>query len=1278
MDFVQHAVQRQTSPNRIADFIVKPDFLFGSHNDLVTKGGRMYAYWDGTKWSRSTNDLILDVDGQSKQLVYELKEKNPGKIVTFLPMRLNSTDIMRDFAKFCKLQQPKDVKFNQRIIFSNEVMTREDYATAQLSYYPKEGSTDNFDMLLGRLYTPQEVEKIMWTIGLILSGQTHKVQKMLFLYGEKGAGKGSVLKIIKRLTEGYYGIFSLNTLTSSDPFATGGLEEMPLLVDDDADASHIYNDTHLLKLSGHDTVIVNNKYKETYPIDFQGILIAASNKTIKIRDVDAGLVRRLIEVRPTGNRWSPVEYRRLMHGITFEIPAIAWKCIQFLEEVGLDYYENYIPIEMMEETDMVFAFMRQNVLDLGDPVTLNRAAAMYAEYIEDFGWDSKTAKKKMKDELPRYFHNYQDRAYINGQRMRNVFSGVKWEKIFPTGIPEEVNDSIILRGLELKQQPSILDNIMKDYPAQYAGENGTPTQKWEEVTTTLKDIDTSRLHFVRLPLNHIVLDFDIKNESGEKDLQANVDAAMEFPPTYSEVSKSGKGLHLHYIYDGNVNELTNISKDIEVKVYKGKSSLRRKVSLCNDKPLSTLSYGLPVKEKEESVYSEVEHIAYTDKSLHNFVKRQLGMIEGKAPSHEHTKPTIDWIAHEINRAAEEGLQYDLNDLRHYVFMKALSSTNNREYCLKVVQSIKWSTIRDDDGKTEFELTDFTKIVAKEEIVFFDIEVYPNLFVVVWKKYGDDEITKWVNPTPDQIEYLCTFPLIGFNNRRYDNHILYGRLLGGSNQDLFIQSTRIINDKNAKTGMYAAAYELSYADIYEYSQKKQSLKKWEVELGIKHVEMEIPWDQPVPESLWDIVVDYCTNDVIATEEVFNATYLDYVAREILATIAKGSMNTTNNQLTAKFIFGDDPRPQDKFIYTDLSETFPGYKFEFGKSTYRGVETGEGGYVYAQPGVYKNIGLMDVESMHPNSLVNMNYFGPYTQRYADLLTVRVLLKHNRYDEVREMFGGILRQFLEDTSNIKPLVSALKIVINSVYGMTSASFENKFKHPDNKDNIVAKRGALFMVDLRFALEEAFPDNPVVHIKTDSVKVANFTDEIRDFIDAFGARPEYNYKFEHEATYSRMALINNAVYIAQDSEDGHWTATGAEYRDQYIFKRVWTKEPLEDKDFFLTKQSKGHIYLGNEFVGKVGSIYASLSGEEALWTTDNENFKYLTGTKGFKFRQTDEFKLTDVDHSYYDAKAIEGLKKIMKVGNLFDIVDDLPLDYYEMLGFTMKPEYEIIEEAA
>ena len=35
----------------------------------------------------------------------------------------------------------------------------------------------------------------------------------------------------------------------------------------------------------------------------------------------------------------------------------------------------------------------------------------------------------------------------------------------------------------------------------------------------------------------------------------------------------------------------------------------------------------------------------------------------------------------------------------------------------------------------------------------------------------------INPTSKEIEELMKFNLVGFNCRRYDNHILYARLMG---------------------------------------------------------------------------------------------------------------------------------------------------------------------------------------------------------------------------------------------------------------------------------------------------------------------------------------------------------------------------------------------------------------------------------------------------------------------------------------------------------------------
>ena len=263
-------------------------------------------------------------------------------------------------------------------------------------------------------------------------------------------------------------------------------------------------------------------------------------------------------------------------------------------------------------------------------------------------------------------------------------------------------------------------------------------------------------------------------------------------------------------------------------------------------------------------------------------------------------------------------------------------------------------------------------------------------------------------------------------------------------------------------MFGEAYNISYTDIYDFSSVKQSLKKFQIELGLPHQEIGIRWNEPVAEELWPLVAEYCGNDVDTTEAVFHARKQDFVARQILSDLSGLTPNDTTQMHTAKIIFGNDPKPQDKFVYTDLSVDFPGYKFERGVSSYRGEDPKEGGYVYAEHGMYGNTAVLDVASMHPNSLIKMNVFGPYTKNFKELVDARLAIKHKDYASAKTMLGGILEKYLDKPEDAKDLSYALKIVINIVYGLTSAKFDNKFRDPRNIDNIVAKRGALFMIDL------------------------------------------------------------------------------------------------------------------------------------------------------------------------------------------------------------------------
>jgi DNA polymerase elongation subunit (family B) len=638
--------------------------------------------------------------------------------------------------------------------------------------------------------------------------------------------------------------------------------------------------------------------------------------------------------------------------------------------------------------------------------------------------------------------------------------------------------------------------------------------------------------------------------------------------------------------------------------------------------------------------------------------------------HPGTKPSIDFIKKILDDAYNSGMAYDLTDMRSPIMAFALNSTNQSHNCLKIVQTMKFKSENGGDNEVLEQSAGIDAFHKEEDtrLAFFDVEVYPNLFVVCWKYDGDAEIVKMINPSREEVAALFKLRLVGYNCRRYDNHILYAASMGYNNKELFELSQKLIVEKN-RNAYFGNAYGLSYTDIFDYASVKQSLKMWQVELGLPHKELDIPWDQDVPEEMWDIVVDYCCNDVLSTEATHHARKQDFVARQVLAEISGLSVNDTTQRHAAKIIFGNDKNPQASFHYTHLEEEFPGYEFENGKSTYRGEDPSEGGYVYAEPGIYENVPVLDVASMHPTSIVRLNLFGEYTKNFLALIEARLAIKRRDFDAARAMFNGRLAPFLEDTAEADALSYALKIAINIVYGLTSARFDNPFKDNRNRDNIVAKRGALFMIDLKHAAQEK--GLTVAHIKTDSIKLPGATQEDIDEVVAFGAK--YGYEFEHETTYEKFCLIDKAQYIAR--ENGMWTATGAEFQHPYVFKTLFSQEVVVWEDLCETKQvTQGDIYIDFNhdtpmateppvedrmiFAGRVGKfvpVKEGIGGGILYRVKDGKQYK-VTGTSGYLWMEADMALAAGgfdvVDMTYYEGLAEEARKSIEKFGSFEEFV--------------------------
>ena len=1273
---------QQKNPKR--DLIeISPKFVIKPRtSDLMIRGRDFYAVWNPEEkmWSTNEEDVIEQVDRELEKYKEKLYIPEGTKVKINYMWDSDSGSIDKWHKYVQKQMRDYYHTLDSKIIFANSDTRKTDYASKKLSYPIEEGDYSAFDEIIGTLYEPEEREKLEWAIGSIISGDSKKIQKFIVLYGTAGSGKSTILNIIQELFDGYYSIFDAKELASSNnAFALESFKNNPLVsIQHDGDLSRIEDNTKINSVVSHETMEINEKFKSKYTAKFNTFLFMGTNKPVRITEAKSGIIRRLIDVHPSGNKIPYKKYQELMSRIPFELGAIAARCLSVYEERGRYYYDDYIPTDMMSATNDFYDFIENYYEDFKetDEITLRDAWDLYKKYCDYANVTYPYPMRTVRVELKNYFKDFKEDAYSNGVHKRNLYSGFLKEKFEYKPGKRKEDDKKEAKGgwLIFGEGKSKFDELCIDCKAQYAKADETPNKAWDKVNTTLADLDTSKLHYILIPVYHIVIDFDLKDESGKKSLERNIEAANKFPPTYAETSKSGNGIHLHYIYEGNPEELSRIyDEGIEIKVFTGKSALRRRLTKCNDLDIAKISSGLPLIEGGGKKVINKE-AAKSEKQLRSRIQKGLNREVW-----ENTKPSMDFIFKTLQDAYESGLHYDVSDMRQDILIFAMKSTNNAKYCVSLVDKMKFKS---DEPSDNTEPEDW----KESPIIFYDVEVFPNLFLVNWKYEGKDvKVVRMINPKPSEIEELFKYRLIGFNNRRYDNHILYARSMGYTNEELFHLSQTIISDKGVNH-LFGEAYNISYTDVYDFSSKKQSLKKWEIELGIHHQELGLPWDEPVPEELWEKVAEYCDNDVIATEAVFNARHEDFVARQILAELSGLTVNDTTNKHTTQLIVGNDKNPQEKFVYTDLSTIFPGYIFENGKSYYKGYEVGEGGFVYAEPGMYVDVETNDVAGMHPASARRLNVFGDeYTKNFGDIVDARLAIKHKDFEAAGKMFGGKLKKFLVDEKQAKALAYALKIAVNSVYGLTAAGFDNRLRDPRNKDNIVAKYGALFMINLKEEVEKRGFN--VIHIKTDSIKISHPTDEIRQFIFDYGQK--YGFTFEIEARYEKFCLVNDAVYIAKEEgveEHNGWTPTGAQFAHPYIFKTLFSKEPLEFEDYCETKSVNTAIYIDmNEdledgchnyiYVGKVGSFCPIKEGcgGGILLRQGNTPDKYsaVAGTKGYRWLEAELVKSNnkedDIDKSYYISLADKAIKTISEFGDYEWFVSDEKVD---MADFMNIPE--------
>ena len=443
---------------------VYPKFKIIDSEDLMIRGGDFYAIWleDKGLWSTKEQDVIKLVDRTLREYADSNREKVGDDPHLFF-MEDSESGIIDKWHRYCQKQMRDSfTPLDEKLIFSNDVTSKTDYASKKLPYPLEKGDISAYDKLISTLYTPEERRKIEWAIGAIVTGDSKNIQKFMVLYGSAGTGKSTILNVIQQLFEGYYSVFDAKALgSSSNDFALEAFKSNPLVaIQHDGDLSRIEDNTRLNSLVSHELMTVNEKFKSTYANRFNAFLFMGTNKPVKITDAKSGLIRRLIDVTPSGKRLTPTEYKEVTSRVSFELGGIAYHC----KEVYLrnrSIYDNYVPVEMMGASNDFYNFVLDAypVFKREDKTTLKAAWEMYKAYCEDAKIAYAYSQRPFKEELKNYFSEYKEKVESeDGTLIRNLYSGFLTNKFDVTPLEEAKADKTLIKFEVCK---SIVDKTIR-------------------------------------------------------------------------------------------------------------------------------------------------------------------------------------------------------------------------------------------------------------------------------------------------------------------------------------------------------------------------------------------------------------------------------------------------------------------------------------------------------------------------------------------------------------------------------------------------------------------------------------------------------------------------------------------------------------------------------------------------------------------------------------------------------------------------------------------------
>lgn len=323
----------------------------------------------------------------------------------------------------------------------------------------------------------------------------------------------------------------------------------------------------------------------------------------------------------------------------------------------------------------------------------------------------------------------------------------------------------------------------------------------------------------------------------------------------------------------------------------------------------------------------------------------------------------------------------------------------------------------------------------ENLLFYDIEVFYRNSFVVFKDICKNVVAIFHNDFTGLADVIHDRTLVGYNNYYYDDHILHAMLDLRSPKQIKELNDRIIGGERLKI----MNYKFDSLDCFQQIDVAMpGLKKVEGNMGKMILESSVSFDiqRPLTDEEYADVLEYCKYDVDVTIDVYHERVNSYFKPkesllEMLGDDRGRRWNTTT--LSANVLLKKpNPKWSNIRVPEEMLDMVPEEVVDLWLTKEKGsvtiqefdceIEFGFGGL----HGVHKhikraeNVKLLDVASMYPHIILNINGLGQATQKYKDLLDERVQIKHK--DKVRS--------------------DALKLILNSVYG----NLKNKYSTLNN----------------------------------------------------------------------------------------------------------------------------------------------------------------------------------------------------------------------------------------